>query len=163
MSSKIKVLGIQTEYIYEDDYLILDREGVPLKIAGEDYKKFSNKVMNSPVRYYKQPNVPCSTVNDVYDLGFTILSSTGINTETDDPALGCSIRLYKEGQLSEDGWMFHTPGFPNKITVSFSDRYEVFNKEDNTVLPQSILLQTLNSLIPGTENLAYTINVLEEL
>lgn len=163
MSSKIKVLGIQTDYIYEDDYLLLDREGVPLRMAGEDYKKFCSEVMNSPVNYYKEPNVPCSTKDDVYILGLAILNSAEVDTGVDNPAFGVPIRLHEEEELSEEGWMFHTPGSPNKITISLSDRYEEYEEGDNTALSKETLLQTLYCLIPGTENLAYTINILEGL
>lgn len=152
--SKIKNLENQTDLILDDDYLVLDRESVPLRISGENYKAFCSSVMNSSVRYYKSEDIPCSTRNDVYALGLNILNATG-------SSFGVPIRTIIGGVVSENGWMY-LGGSPNRVIIAFSDSYEEYDEGDSTALSDDLLLETFCGLFVGTSGLAYKVSDVEE-
>ena len=152
--SKIKNLKNQTDLILDDDYLILDRESVPLRISGENYKAFCSSVMNSSVRYYKSEDVPCSTRGDVYDLGLSILNANGSSS-------GLPVRTVIGEVPSENGWMY-AGGSPNRIIIAFSDSYEEYEEGDSTALSDDLLLETFCGLFIGTSGLAYKVSDVEE-
>lgn len=149
MERKIKNLVNQAETIEDTDFLIINRLQKPFRLSGKAYKEFCSNVMNFPVRYYKSKNIECSKRSEVYTLGFNILTRTG--TE------GVPIKIVSNNEVSEKGWMFHSTGSPNKITISFSDFFEEFKKDDTTALTNSIVLETFSRLFKETSDLAYTI------
>lgn len=161
MGKKISELSRQTNAIYNDDFLLLDRNKVPFRIFGNDYKSYCSSAMNSPVRYYYSEDTPCSTKNEMYELGYSLISNVGIG-DGDLSEDGIPIRIYANSESSELGWMFHLPGTPNKIRISFKVSYIDYEEGDSTSLTYDTFLETYYGLFEGTESLNYKIVTLEE-
>lgn len=143
----------QTDFILDDDLITIDREGVPMVVTGKTYKAFCSKTLNSPVRYYKGENIPCTTRDDVYQLGNSLLSLSG------SEGLPLWVVL---GDYHEKSWVYAVQGNPNSLKVFYNGVFSSFQEGDSSFLEDIFFFETLYGLLPGTEKLHYKVLELEE-
>lgn len=148
--SKIKDLELQTDSIYNEDFLMLDRDTIPFRVEGKDYKTYCIEKMGESVKYCKEGNLPCITKKDVFELGKSLLIATGRNVNTPTVKDGLPIKLY-----GEKGWMWlsSVPSYPEQIIISFSNSSVIFEDGDFTSLIEDTFLESFFGILEGTEDI----------